>query len=245
MSTFVAIDKEEEEITAASAIQQLSISESAIGGSSTGVTPAANDSTPAATATSTATVPATAVTATPDEVPVKLIDWDEAMSSIGGSEEFLLEVVQDLLKEAATAEVDISTGMKNADLLAIMKAAHRICGSASYFSCEDLVGRASAIKHLAQEAWKARETAAAAAATDGAANPSASSPASSASPADAALIEEMTKLFVKFTTSVNALRAEVTRRFSKDTPPPATTASAGGSSDSHSSSSSTGGGAGL
>lgn len=227
MSTFIAIDKEEEAITAASAIQQLSISESKIAVPSANEISSSNDSTTPNTAISPsvapAAAPAAAVVPAVEEVKIKIIDWDEAMSSIGGSEEFLQEVVQDLLKEASTAEEDIGKGMKDADLTAIMKAAHRIGGSASYFSCEDLVGRASEIKHVAAEALKAKETAAAAAAAADPASPNASSNASpnAASPgpaakADPAMMAELTRLFAKFTTSANTLRAEVARRFAKE-----------------------------
>lgn len=195
MSTFVAIDKQEEEITEAS-IKQLNISEGATTVPSTNETSSVNDSTSPNAAISQPVIPDTTVVTTTEQANIKIIDWDEAMSSIGGSEEFLHEVVQDLLKEASTAEDDIGKGMNDKDLTAIMKAAHRIGGSASYFSCEDLVGRASAIKHVAQEALKAKETA--------------SEPSTTIDPA---LMVELTNLFAKFATSANILREEVARRF--------------------------------
>jgi len=41
------------------------------------------------------------------EAALKIIDWEEAMTQVGGDEEFLNEVLQDLLTESATAEQEI------------------------------------------------------------------------------------------------------------------------------------------
>lgn len=66
------------------------------------------------------------------------INWKEAMNQVGDDEEFLNEVLQDLLAEAATAQTDIMEGIKIGNFDAISKAAHRIKGSASYLFCDDL-----------------------------------------------------------------------------------------------------------
>ena len=80
-----------------------------------------------------------------DSVPVvasltdlKIIDWDEAMVQVGGDREFLNEVLQDLLAESRTAEEEIGEAIKTSDFSGVMKAAHRIKGSASYLCCEAL-----------------------------------------------------------------------------------------------------------
>jgi HPt (histidine-containing phosphotransfer) domain-containing protein len=81
----------------------------------------------------------------PEVVPVstsltdlKIIDWDEAMVQVGGDREFLNEVLQDLLAESRTAEEEIGEAIKISDFSGVMKAAHRIKGSASYLCCEAL-----------------------------------------------------------------------------------------------------------
>jgi hypothetical protein len=130
-------------------------------------------------------------------VPKKIIDWDEALSSIGGGEDFLKEVVNDLLKEAATAEVDIKQGINDENMATIMKAAHRIGGSASYFNCEDLVYRAHAIKNAAVEVKKIKD-----------ASPDAML-------AGTAPIDNLFELHNKFVASVGTLRAEADKRFNK------------------------------
>lgn len=68
----------------------------------------------------------------------KTIDWDEAMNQVGGDRDFLDEVLQDLLNEAATADDEIGAGIARGDYEAIEKAAHRIKGSASYLCCDKL-----------------------------------------------------------------------------------------------------------
>mmetsp|Transcript_2205 Transcript_2205/g.1972 ORF Transcript_2205/g.1972 Transcript_2205/m.1972 type:complete len:125 (-) Transcript_2205:93-467(-) len=69
---------------------------------------------------------------------LKIIDWDEAMNQVGGDDNFLDEVLQDLLTESKQAEIEIGQGIKDKDYNIIMKAAHRIKGSASYLCCEQL-----------------------------------------------------------------------------------------------------------
>jgi HPt (histidine-containing phosphotransfer) domain-containing protein len=66
------------------------------------------------------------------------IDWKEALNQVGGDHDFLKEVLQDLLEEAKTAEDDIGGAIQNRDFGGVMRAAHRIKGSASYLSCDPL-----------------------------------------------------------------------------------------------------------
>jgi HPt (histidine-containing phosphotransfer) domain-containing protein len=69
---------------------------------------------------------------------LKIIDWDEAMVQVGGDRDFLNEVLQDLLAESETAENEIGEAIKTSDFSGVMKAAHRIKGSASYLCCDAL-----------------------------------------------------------------------------------------------------------
>ena len=78
------------------------------------------------------------VIAPPSLSDLKIIDWDEAMVQVGGDREFLNEVLQDLLAESRTAEEEIGEAIKTSDFSGVMKAAHRIKGSASYLCCEAL-----------------------------------------------------------------------------------------------------------
>jgi HPt (histidine-containing phosphotransfer) domain-containing protein len=66
------------------------------------------------------------------------INWDEAMNQVGGDKSFLDEVLSDLLSEADAAKGEIADGIETADYSMVMKAAHRIKGSASYLCCDNL-----------------------------------------------------------------------------------------------------------
>jgi len=66
------------------------------------------------------------------------IDWKEALKQVGDDRDFLNEVLSDLMEEAKTAEDDILDAINKEDYGGVMRAAHRIKGSASYLSCEPL-----------------------------------------------------------------------------------------------------------
>ena len=68
----------------------------------------------------------------------KVINWEGALEQVAGDEEFLNEVLKDLRTEADTAETDLTTAIESKNLDAVMKAAHRIKGSASYLCCDQL-----------------------------------------------------------------------------------------------------------
>eukprot|EP00604_Paraphysomonas_vestita_P003591 CAMPEP_0174823734 /NCGR_PEP_ID=MMETSP1107-20130205/27243_1 /TAXON_ID=36770 /ORGANISM="Paraphysomonas vestita, Strain GFlagA" /LENGTH=113 /DNA_ID=CAMNT_0016047527 /DNA_START=255 /DNA_END=596 /DNA_ORIENTATION=- len=76
------------------------------------------------------------------------------MTQVGGEIDFLEEVLQDLLDEAKTAEDDIKAGIDSKDFDKIMKAAHRIKGSATYLGCEALRITAYAIQQLGHDGTK-------------------------------------------------------------------------------------------
>ena len=67
-----------------------------------------------------------------------VINWDSALEQVGGDEEFLNEVLGDLLTESDTAETDLKNAIETTNFDSVMKAAHRIKGSASYLCCEQL-----------------------------------------------------------------------------------------------------------
>ena len=131
---------------------------------------------------------------TPSAAPVAIIDWNEAVA-MGGSEEFLQEVLEELMNESKTAEEEFQKTYNGVDLHAMMKAAHRIAGSASYFRCDDLVGRAAAIKHAAQQGIKVKET------------------LGDASMVGTPTMLELKSLCNEFSRSVLSLRKEVDRHF--------------------------------
>lgn len=71
------------------------------------------------------------------------IDWDVALEQVGGEEDFLKELLQDIFKEAQEAQEEMDTLIKSDDELGkrldkIGKAAHKIKGSASYLGCKAL-----------------------------------------------------------------------------------------------------------
>lgn len=67
---------------------------------------------------------------------LQVINWDEAMNQVGGDEEFLDEVLADLITEAQTGQDDLQACITGRDFDGVMKAAHRIKGSTSYLCCE-------------------------------------------------------------------------------------------------------------
>lgn len=71
-------------------------------------------------------------------MPQDIVNWEEALNQVGGDREFLDEVMQDLLSEADAAEKEIGDAIKDRDYAVVMRAAHRIKGSASYLFCDVL-----------------------------------------------------------------------------------------------------------
>ena len=69
---------------------------------------------------------------------MKVIDWIGALEQVGGDEDFLIEVLQDLLVEATAAVEQIQEGINISDFSLVMHSAHRIKGSASYLCCDEL-----------------------------------------------------------------------------------------------------------
>lgn len=61
--------------------------------------------------------------------------------------EFLTEVLHDLLDEAETAKNDIDEGLKAQNFEVVMKAAHRLKGSAAYLGCEAMRVSMMTIQH--------------------------------------------------------------------------------------------------
>ena len=80
--------------------------------------------------------PAIVSTVVSEPPALKVIDWDEAIATAGDNMDFLKELITDLLNEARTAEDEIGEAIKASNYTAIMRAAHRIGGTCSYFCCE-------------------------------------------------------------------------------------------------------------
>lgn len=80
------------------------------------------------------------------------IDWTNAMVQVGGDEEFLQEVLRDLLNESNTADEDIGRALAANHFEDVAKAAHRIKGSASYLCCNDLREAARQLQDAGHEA---------------------------------------------------------------------------------------------
>lgn len=68
----------------------------------------------------------------------QIINWASALEQVADDEDFLKEVLADLITESNTAEEDLADAIKNKNLDGVMKAAHRIKGSASYLCCDQL-----------------------------------------------------------------------------------------------------------
>jgi len=65
-----------------------------------------------------------------------VINWEEAMSQVSDDVEFLQEVLTDLIDEAVTAQNELKIHIEGKHFENVMKAAHRVKGSASYL-CVD------------------------------------------------------------------------------------------------------------
>jgi HPt (histidine-containing phosphotransfer) domain-containing protein len=83
-----------------------------------------------------------------------VIDWENAMNQVGGDEDFLTEVLQDLLEESRSAKDEIKVAIEKKDWDTVKKAAHRIKGSASYLSCDEIKESALKLQDLGEAACK-------------------------------------------------------------------------------------------
>jgi FOG: HPt domain len=76
------------------------------------------------------------------------------MNQVGGDREFLDEVIQDLLNEATAAEREIGDAIRARDYATVMKAAHRVKGSASYLCCDELMKVSKELQDAGHDATK-------------------------------------------------------------------------------------------
>ena len=67
-----------------------------------------------------------------------VIEWSKTLEQVEGDEEFLDEVLGDLIKEANEAKIEIEDGIRTGNWNCVSKAAHRVKGSSSYLYCEQL-----------------------------------------------------------------------------------------------------------
>lgn len=66
------------------------------------------------------------------------VNWKDALESVGGDRDFLLECLDDLILEARTSEQQIEDAIKAIDFKGVKTAAHKIKGSAAYLFCKPL-----------------------------------------------------------------------------------------------------------
>ena len=67
-----------------------------------------------------------------------IINWKQALESVGGDRDFLLECLDDLILEARTSEQQIEEAIRALDFKGVKTAAHKIKGSAAYLFCKPL-----------------------------------------------------------------------------------------------------------
>jgi HPt (histidine-containing phosphotransfer) domain-containing protein len=130
--------------------------------------------------------------AEPSQAPreLKVIDWDEATATAGDNLEFLKELITDLLNEARAAEEEIGDAIKNSNYTVIMRAAHRIGGTCSYFCCEAILDICHKLKTAGHDGMKSPEN-------------------------SLALREEFDILFNKFVQCLKALREQIALKFAE------------------------------
>jgi HPt (histidine-containing phosphotransfer) domain-containing protein len=119
-----------------------------------------------------------------DNLPLKVIDWDEAIATAGDNEDFLKELITDLLNEARTAEDEIGEAIKENNYTVIMRAAHRIGGTCSYFCCEATLDICHKLKTAGHDGMKGSDT-----------------------PED--LREKFDQLYIQFQDCLNVLREQI------------------------------------
>lgn len=125
-----------------------------------------------------------------DTPSLKVIDWDEATATAGDNIDFLKELISDLLNEARTAEDEIGEAIKASNYTAIMRAAHRIGGTCSYFCCEATLDICHKLKTAGHDGMKGPED-------------------------PAALRAQFDQLFKQFVDCLNVLREQIAAKFSE------------------------------
>lgn len=121
---------------------------------------------------------------------LKVIDWDEATATAGDNMDFLKELISDLLNEARTAEDEIGEAIRASNYTAIMRAAHRIGGTCSYFCCEATLDSCHKLKTAGHDGMKGPED-------------------------PAALRATFDQLFIQFVDRLNGLREQIAAKFSE------------------------------
>ena len=67
-----------------------------------------------------------------------VIDWDEALISADNDEEFIMEILNDLMTETKEAYEEIRKAIDEQNFHSVMTGAHKIKGSAAYLCCRKL-----------------------------------------------------------------------------------------------------------
>lgn len=121
---------------------------------------------------------------------LKIVDWEEALAMAGNDLEFLRELVSDLLNEARAAEEEIGEAIRNSNYTVIMRAAHRIGGTCSYFCCEETLDICQKLKTTGHDGMQGLQS-------------------------TQALRAEFDMLYIKFVECLNTLRARIAARFAE------------------------------
>ncbi len=86
-----------------------------------------------------------------------IIDWDKATEQVRNDIPFLKEIIHDLYNEAVSCSDRILNGINTENFSVIVKAAHTVKGSASYFYCTDLIAASIKLLELGREGIVATE----------------------------------------------------------------------------------------
>eukprot|EP01006_Ploeotia_vitrea_P015611 TRINITY_DN45290_c0_g1_i2.p1 TRINITY_DN45290_c0_g1~~TRINITY_DN45290_c0_g1_i2.p1 ORF type:complete len:133 (-),score=11.92 TRINITY_DN45290_c0_g1_i2:166-564(-) len=85
---------------------------------------------------------------------LKIINWEEAKVQVGDDEEFLKEVLADLISESESGIQDITSAIEAKDFEKVMKSSHKIKGSTSYLCCEITNNIARNMEYASAAAFK-------------------------------------------------------------------------------------------
>lgn len=88
-----------------------------------------------------------------DDIDISdIINWDEAMEQVGGDEEFLKELLNDLQEELSAQVSKLYVAMQPVQLMSIRSAAHVVKGAAANLFCEELRAAAYGLEMVAKDA---------------------------------------------------------------------------------------------
>ena len=81
----------------------------------------------------------------------EIIDWEQALEQVADDQEFLEEILGDLITETEDALGRIVDGVTQGSFTVVMKAAHQVKGSTAYLYCAQVQETAKKLQALANE----------------------------------------------------------------------------------------------